>query len=212
MEPERHNSFDICLFVLALVAVLVLYFWTGGTARAQIPNAAQGFRLPLTAFAKGEWGPDAPVASFAAQVAQESGWRPNAKSPVGALGLTQFMPTTASWISKLYPSELGDNDPGNPMWSLRALVKYDHWLYQRIKAANHCERMGFGLSSYNGGLGYVFKRQKASKQPGYCFDLTCDINPGITPANQRENAHYPRRILLELEPRYEKAGWGLGSC
>ena len=191
-------------------AILLLLALLCQGAGAQIPNAAQGFRLPLTAFAKGVWGPQAPVASFAGQVHQESGWRPDAKSPVGALGLTQFMPATATWISKLFPNELGDNAPGNPMWALRAMVKYDKWLYDRIKADNHCERMAFAMASYNGGMGYVFKRQKLSPQPGICFGVTCEINPGITPANQRENAHYPKRILKELEPRYET--WGLGSC
>ncbi len=191
----------------AILLLLVLWCqWAG----AQIPNAANGFRLPLTAFAVGAWGPKAPIASFAGQIHQESGWRPDAKSPVGALGLTQFMPTTATWISKLYPNELGDNAPGNPMWALRALVKYDKWLYDRVKGENQCERMAYALSAYNGGIGYVFKRQKLSPQPCICFGVTCEINPGITPANQRENAHYPKRILKELEPRYKS--WGNGSC
>lgn len=191
-------------------AILLLLVLLCQGAAAQIPNAAQGFRLPLTAFAKGVWGPQAPVASFAGQVHQESGWRPDAKSPVGALGLTQFMPATATWISKLFPNELGDNAPGNPMWALRAMVKYDKWLYDRTSGINHCERMAFALSAYNGGAGWLNKRKKLSPNPGICFGVTCEINPGITPANQRENAHYPKRILKELEPRYET--WGSGSC
>lgn len=210
MDPDRKKALhQAVILVLMLAGVLALYFVTG-SARAQIPNAAQGFRLPLTAFAKAEWGPDAPIASFAAQVHQESGWNPTAKSPVGALGLTQFMPTTANWISKLFPNELGDNDPHNPMWSLRALVKYDKWLYDRVKAANPCERMAYAMSSYNGGLGYVYRRQKLSGRPMYCFGETCLINPGIHPANQKENEHYPRRILLEISPRYHS--WGAASC
>jgi soluble lytic murein transglycosylase-like protein len=193
--------------VRALLLLLALWCqWAG----AQIPNAAQDFRLPLTAFAAGAWGPKAPIASFAGQIHQESGWRPDAKSPVGALGLTQFMPATATWISKLYPNELGDNAPGNPMWALRALVKYDKWLYDRIKAANHCERMGFSLQAYNSGLGWVYRRQKLSGNPGICFAGACEVNPGVTPANQREASEYPVRILKKIEPRYKP--WGAGSC
>jgi hypothetical protein len=72
--------------------------------------------------------------------------------------------------------------------------------------------LAFSLSAYNGGLGWVNRRKAASARPGVCFDATCDINPGIHPANQRENREYPRRILLELEPRYAAVGFGTGSC
>ena len=149
------------------------------------------------------------MASFAAQVHQESRWNASARSPVGAIGLTQFMPATAQWIGGLSP-DLAERAPLNPTWALRALVVYDQWLWQRIRAENDCERMAFVLSAYNGGLGWVYKRQKLSPQPGLCFDHTCAINPGVTPASQAENAHYPAVILQTFEPLY--SGWGAGSC
>lgn len=194
------------------LAVVLALLAGAGTARAQIPTDAQPWRAPLTAFAIGAWGPDAPVASFAAQIHQESAWRPSAKSPVGAVGLSQFMPATASWMGKVFPSELADADPTNPLWSLRALVKYDRWLYDRIPADARCERMAFALSAYNGGAGWVYRRQKLSHRPGRCLEDTCEINPGIGMANQRENAAYPKRILRGYEARYVRAGWGQGAC
>jgi soluble lytic murein transglycosylase-like protein len=157
------------------------------------------------------WGLDAPVSTFAAQIHQESLWDETAKSPVGAIGLSQFMPATANWISGLH-QDLKHNQPTNPVWAMRALVRYDKFLYERVKAINQCERMAFALAAYNGGLGWVNKRKEKSKQPLLCFDKTCAINPGITRSNQNENAEYPRRILLKYEASYIKDGWGPGSC
>ncbi len=70
--------------------------------------------------------------------------------------------------------------------------------------------MAFALSAYNGGLGWVYKRQKQSAEPGRCFGGTCGLNPGITAASQRENAEYPDVILHRYEPLYRL--WGRGSC
>ncbi|MFI5447740.1 transglycosylase SLT domain-containing protein [Polaromonas sp. UC242_47] len=174
-----------------------------------IPRDAQRHQATLKREAQRVWGLNAPVATFAAQVHQESRWREDARSPVGAVGLAQFMPATSNWIGGLYVS-LGDRAPTNPTWALRALVTYDRWLADRIKAVDDCERMAFTLSAYNGGLGWVYKRQRLSKEPGRCLDATCTINPGVTPASQRENQHYPEVILRRYEPLY--AGWGAGSC
>ena len=57
------------------------------------------------------------------------------------------------------------------------------------------------------------KRKARSTQPGVCFGATCAINPGIHPANQRENQHYPEVILKRYEPLYANTiGWGRGVC
>lgn len=194
-----HAAFFL-LMLLALVSA----------ANAQgIPRDAQRHQATLKREAQRVWGLEAPVATFAAQIHQESRWREDARSPVGAVGLAQFMPATSNWIGGLYAS-LGDRAPTNPTWAIRALVTYDKWLADRVKSVNGCEQMAFALSAYNGGLGWVYKRQKLSPEPGRCFGATCDINPGVTPASQRENAHYPEVILRRYEPLY--AGWGAGSC
>lgn len=178
-------------------------------AAQYIPPPAQRYQNTLKREAQRVWGLDAPVATFAAQVHQESRWRADALSPVGAVGLAQFMPATADWIGGLYAS-LGDRAPTNPVWALRALVAYDKWLADRIKADDACQDMAFALSAYNGGLGWVYKRQKLSAQPGVCMGATCTINPGVSPASQRENRHYPEVILRKYEPLY--SAWGPGVC
>ena len=157
------------------------------------------------------WGLNAPVSSFAAQIHQESRWNPSAKSPVGAAGLTQFMPATARWIGT-YDAQLASVDVYNPRWAMRALAVYDKFLYDKVGGVNPCERMAFALSAYNGGLGWVNKRKARSGMPNVCFGATCEINPGISASNQRENSNYPELILKQFEPLYVRAGWGQGVC
>lgn len=158
-------------------------------------------------------GLNAPVADFAAQLHQKSGWDPRAVSPVGAQGLAQFMPTTATWISDTLP-ELKTSQPFNPAWSIRALTRYDRWIWQRITAADDCQRMAMTLSGYNGGLGWVQRDQKLAAQRGLdhqrWFGHVATVNAGRSAANWRENRHYQKRILLELAPRYLM--WGGRSC
>ncbi|WP_198086622.1 lytic transglycosylase domain-containing protein [Variovorax sp. E3] len=212
-QPSWHRAVETSVrtvLVLLLVAFVFLGSVAVTTASAQgIPRDAQRHQLTLKREAQRVWGLNAPVATFAAQVHQESRWRENALSPVGAVGLAQFMPSTARWIGGLY-GDLRDVAPLNPTWALRGLVTYDKWLFDRVKADNECEQMAFALSAYNGGLGWVYKRQRLSPQPGVCIGATCAINPGIAPANQRENEHYPDVILNKHQPLYRT--WGRGAC
>lgn len=191
-------------FLAAFVAAMFT-----STALASIPSEARKHQRNLIREARAVWGLKAPVATFASQIHQESAWRPGAVSRAGAQGLAQFMPRTSEWMSGIYP-ELGPVNPFDPRWAIRAQVRYMRWLWNRTDGADCLERMAFALSAYNGGLGWVQRRKALSSSPGLCLFVTCAINPGISDANQRENEHYPRRILLELEPRY--ASWGPGAC
>lgn len=194
-----------------IVLLLTLGYCTHLQVNAQVPSEASKYRRDYTRVMHSEWGMDAPIASLAAQLHQESGWNCGAMSRVGAQGCAQFMPATATWLGQVDP-DLKGGDVFSPAWAFRAQAVYMRWLREKVKAAAPCDRMAFALSAYNGGLGYVYRRQKLSPDPWHCFDRTCDINPGILEANQRENARYPRRVLLELEPIYLRAGWGIGSC
>jgi soluble lytic murein transglycosylase-like protein len=200
----------LAVMAMQYICLLIVIALSPGAAHAQpIPREAQRYQLTLKREAQQVWGLQAPVATFAGQVHQESRWRIDARSPVGAVGLAQFMPSTATWISGITPG-LSDRAPTNPTWALRALVTYDKWLYSRIKAADACQTMAFALSAYNGGLGWVYKRQRLSNQPGVCLGATCNINPGITPASQAENQDYPALILLTHAPLYRT--WGASQC
>lgn len=203
-------------FWLGLLVTLAMTLGLAAVVPAQeIPQAAKSYRAELTRNARAIIGLDAPISLFAAQIHQESGWRGGAKSPVGAQGMAQFMPATADWISTLFP-DLVANAPYNTSWALRAVVRYDAWLYQRIRAADVCQRWAMALSAYNGGLGWISRDQKLASSKGLdqlvWFESVETVNAGRSSANWRENRDYPRRIIYTRQPAYVVAGWGPGVC
>lgn len=202
------------LLILGLVGLFIAAVTIAAHAQS-IPAAAQQHRADLTRNARVVWGLDAPVALFAAQIHQESAWRPGALSPAGAQGLAQFMPNTATWIAQLYP-ELRAAAPYNPGWAVRALAQYDRWIWQRVRAADHCERWAMTLSGYNGGPGWIARDQRLAEQRGLdptaWWDSVETVNAGRSAANWRENRDYPRRIIHRWQPLYVAAGWGAGVC
>lgn len=181
-----------------------------------IPLAAEQHRRTLVRAAHAGWGLDAPIATMAGQVHQESRWQVAARSPVGAQGLAQFMPATADWMAELYPNSLGPAQPYNPGWALRAMVQFDRWLYERNQAISECDRWAFALSGYNGGNGWVNRDRRLASAMGAdqlaWFGQVERHNSGRSASNFRENRHYPRAILLRWEPLYAAAGWGRGVC
>lgn len=199
-----------------LCVVLFVFGWVVREASAQIPPDAGRYKRDLVRNARLVWGLDAPISTFAAQIHQESTWRADAKSPVGAIGLAQFMPATATWIKGLQVA-LQTDGPENPQWAIRAMVEYDRWLYDNVPpAATHCERMAFVLSSYNGGLGWLRKDVEmaaaSGADPKWWFDHVEKYNSGRAAWAFKENRGYPNRILTDLEKRYLKDGWGIHSC
>ena len=148
---------------------------------------------------------------FAAQVHTESRWKADDTSPVGAMGLAQFMPATAKWMPDIDPT-LAPPAPYNPGWSIRAMLRYDLWLYGRARGVNDYQKMAFALSGYNGGEGWVNRDKKLAARkgldPGRWFGHVEKVNAGRSAANWRENRNYPRLILEEHQHAYERAGWG----
>lgn len=208
---EQREEFAAALLI-ALIC-LVGGFLSGHLQAAEVPPVAHQYRGELTRNARLAWGLDAPVATFAAQVHQESGWQPNAVSRVGAQGLAQFMPATARWIGGIVP-ELAARQPDNPIWALRAMTTYDRWLWDRIAAENDCERMAMVLSAYNGGLGWLLKDKALTQASGGIrnrwFGQVERFNAGRSQGAFAENRGYPSRIIKTLQPAY--AGWGKGVC
>lgn len=199
---------------VALLAIVFACY--AGDALSQVPREADKYRREITRNARLVWGLDAPIADFAAQIQQESAFREDARSSVGAVGLPQFMPTTANWLAGIYP-ELGPAQPLNAAWALRAFVTYDRYLWDGMVAANDCEHMAMALSGYNGGNAYVTRDQVdaavAGLDPLRWFGHVETIHTrGRSAANWIENRAYPARILRMLAPRYVKAGWGISTC
>lgn len=195
----------------ALYIVGSLVFWVVliGIAQAdEVPRTALKYKRDLIRSAHYEWGLDAPVAVFAAQIHQESRWNKNAKSAFAG-GLAQFTPDTAEWISGAYPKSLGDKQPFNPVWAMRALVIYDKQLYAGARADTPCDKMWKGLWGYNGGAGWVSRDEKLAAKSGANPRSAAEVerfNAGRNPAMFKENRDYPRAILLKHQPLY--ASWG----
>lgn len=207
------------LLVALMLAILAAVLFVGSADAAsptiRIPEASALYRLQLEREAASQFGLSAPVAMIAAQIHQESRWRPTAKSKY-AQGLAQFTPPTARWLPHVCP-EIGAPDPWDPTWSLRAIVCYDAWLHARApRSANGCERWAMALSSYNGGEVMLRRERKLAasvgSDPSRWFDHVERARVRAQWAWD-ENRGYVRRILRVLEPAYIAAGWpGSATC
>ena len=82
-----------------------------------------------------------------ALIVQESGFKENAQSRVGAQGLTQLMPATAK--------ELGVEDPLDAEQNIAGAARYLHTLYHAFRESEGAHQHRLVLASYNGGIGRV---------------------------------------------------------
>jgi hypothetical protein len=189
-----------------------------GAERVPLPRLARQHQRELTILAQREFGLGAPVALLAGQVHQESGWRDDVatglvRSSAGAEGLTQFMPATAKWIVERYP-DLGTAEPFNPLWSLRAMVRYDKHLYDRARGHTECDKWWWTLRSYNGGEGHLVNEGKNAEDSYDRHSLAEACGTARrAKLHCRENLGYPRNITERWEPLYLSAGWrGSRTC
>lgn len=177
---------------------------------SNVPRAALKYQRALTRNVHMIWGLNGNTPVMAAQIHQESMWRETAQSKY-ASGIAQFTPATAEWISGAY--RLGEAQPTNPAWALRALVTYDRHLWDRTSGVDDCNRWAFTLAGYNGGAGWIIKERKMARAAGVPADLWFG---GVERFSARaewawkENRDYPRKILYRHQPRYRE--WGVTEC
>lgn len=126
---------------------------------------------------------------------QESHFNPNAKSWVGAQGLMQLMPETAT--------RFGCNDLSDPEESIKAGIEFLIWLDQRLirYVPNSKDRLPFSLAAYNVGLGHVmdairlarkFERDTAKWEGSVEQAILLKSNPTIISDNQTVQHGYCR--------------------
>lgn len=202
------------LLLGAFALAFVLWSAPSNAAEVEIPPISLRHRTALERAAGDYFGLNAPVARLAAQIHQESLWQADAASPY-AQGLAQFAPATARWLPTVCPS-VGEPDPWDAGWSIRAVACYDAWLYAKAPRTDECNRWAFTLADYNGGQGWRAREQQLAKAAGkdtaIWFDQVEAFNARSRSA-WKENRSYVRRILLMLEPAYIAAGWGgKGAC
>ena len=127
-----------------------------------------------------------------AQCYQESRLNPLAVSPVGAIGLCQFMPNTAKEMKSKYP-EL--NNFWLPEVSIIAASRYmnqmnNFWSSPREKI----DRWMLATASYNAGAGNIHKAQKLCGSPiPYKKIIAC--LPDVTGQHSKETLTYVDYII-----------------
>lgn len=184
------------------------------TKRLHIPIDAQRHQRDMMKSAWKIFGLNAPTATLAAQIHQESGWNADAVSRVGASGLTQFMPATAQDIAKRF-SDCKPADSFNPSWAITCRDRYMSTLLAAIPVEDECARWAYALRAYNGGLGWVRKDMRLAEAQG--VDLrnwraVARFNSGRSAGNWKENTEYPVRIIDRASLVYSANGWGRAVC
>lgn len=144
----------------------------GGTLKGGVPVPAAILAL-IGPAVQAAGSPYLTESVLAAQLYQESGFNPNARSPVGARGIAQFMPATWAAYGR---DENGDGtaDPLDPEDAIPAAARYDASVAAAV-AEVAGDRTSLMLAAYNAGPGAVLRYQ------------------GIPP--YQETQGYVRRIL-----------------
>lgn len=188
-----------------LLALMIGLLLAGLAAAVFAADPSAPYRATLIREAQAVHGPNAPVPLFAGQIHQESGWRPNVTAWDNGRGLAQFMDGTTKQVAALFP-ELGPADPYSPRWAIRAMVRYDGWIYKKVKGDDSCQRWAATLKGYNAGPGYVMQAQAKSPSPGTWFGVTEFIPTRQSPGNFEYSRTYPHKILFQHQPRYAALG------
>jgi len=142
-----------------------------------------------------------------AQMYQESGFNPKAKSYAGAKGLMQIMPRTAK--------SLGIKDVAKPDNGIKAGVKYMDWLRDRFNEdLAIADRLWFSLAAYNAGAGHVHDARRLARQLGLDPDKWfANTESAMLMLSQKEfskkarygfvNGKEPVNYVREIKQRFE---------
>lgn len=122
---------------------------------------------------------------LSAQIAQESGFNPNAISSTGALGIAQFMPATAASI--------GLKNPFDPTAAINAAAQYDAQNYAQFGNWQQA------LMAYNQGPTATAQGVQYPQAQAYADSILA--NSGTTSSNEGATATYtttPNGVLNSI--------------
>ena len=111
-----------------------------------------------------------------AQIVQESGFKIQARSRVGAHGLMQLMPGTARELSKELDIEFIMK---NPRENITAGIYHLRKQYNLFPDAPYDERIKLALASYNCGVGRVFDAQDISRYYKKATNRWQNVRPNL---------------------------------
>lgn len=142
--------------------------------------------------------PDYPVPiAYKAQLYQESRLDPNAKSPVGAVGIAQFMPAT--WQDVLAQLHFGVADRHEAKIAIQAGAYYmaQQRRFKPWRSWADPDKHYMAQGSYNAGAGNIMKAQRLCNATNWAETIKC--LPDITGDNARETIAYIDRINHWME-------------
>lgn len=180
----------------AVLCVLLLTLW------GSLPVHANALRNTIYDVQIRKWNgvynPSIPWVWAKAQLIAESRLNPNAKSPVGAIGLGQFMPDTWSQMQR----ELGF--PANATayassYNIQAHAYYMRQLRNQFKKPRpEWDRHSLALASYNAGLGNILKAQQKGGN-SLLYAPMAKALPLVTGHHSKETTDYVNRIWGYIE-------------
>lgn len=130
-----------------------------------------------------------------AQLWQESRLDPNAVSPVGALGIAQFMPATWGDMKQqmTMPEDASAFDPEH---AIPAMCFYMDYLHNKWYAWREpSDRYALTLASYNAGIGNIFNAQKLANGANDYATIIAQLHRVTGEKNATETRGYVSRIF-----------------
>jgi len=125
----------------------------------------------------------------------------NATSPVGAMGLGQFMPATWNEVSKQLGFPSGVSAYASS-YNIQAQAYYMRNLRNNFKKERpERDRHSLALASYNAGLGNILKAQQKANNT-LLWAPTAKALPMVTGSHAKETTTYVTRIWSYVE-QYE---------
>ncbi len=139
-----------------------------------------------------------------AQGFQESTLNPKAKSPYGAVGIMQLLPSTAEWLGVKNYNEIDGNIHAGAKYMARLMKRY-----AKVPEISEDNRFFFALAAYNAGPGRVRKyRKRATKLRYDPYQWFGNVERVSLRSGNLETVMYVRNILnytMAYKSAYEQS-------
>lgn len=183
-------------YLTAIICVLLLTLW--GSPRSE----ANALRTTIYDLQIRKWNsvynPSIPWTWGKAQLMAESRLETTAKSPVGAMGLGQFMPDTWEQVRKELGFPAGVSAYASS-YNIQAHAYYMAYLRSQFKKPRpEQDRHSLALASYNAGLGNILKAQ-AKGGNSLLYPPMIKALPLVTGGHSEETRTYVIRIWSYVE-------------
>jgi hypothetical protein len=203
----------VALGVLVLLSALVLA--TSPAKAAALPGEATRLLPVLQAEQRTHWRDMHAPHVLAAQVEQESRWRPDARLHTAredGYGLAQFTVTPRFNVVletiAAHPRELagwGMSNVMDPVFQLRAMVLKDRSLWRSITGmATDDDRAAAMLAAYNGGAGSVAKRRATCRGATGCNANRWWGHAEMHPPQARVAVHGYGKSFADINTEYPR--------